>query len=83
MLQLFFVVDVAGDRHGDLCAARLVDVGRDLVARIGLAARDDDFRAVLRQAMDDRFADAFGGTGHECNLAAQIEQIHGGLPDGL
>ncbi len=74
LLELFLVVDVAGDGGCDLFAAFLVDVGGDLLAGIGLAAGDNDLGAVLGEAMDDGLADALGRAGDERDLAAQIEQ---------
>src|SRR6185295_14674692 len=71
-LQVLLATDVAGVR--DRFAALRANRGDDCLAGFELAARDHDFRAVLREALGDRAADAATGAGDERDLAGQIEQ---------
>src|SRR3546814_10951221 len=78
LLQLVLVGDVAGHGHRLAAVLRplLVDLGRDGVAHVRLAARYDDLGARLGHARCDGLADALGRTGHDRDLPAPIQETH-------
>src|SRR6266403_4415458 len=73
-LQLLLVPHVTG--VGERRPAGGVDLRRGCLATLGLAARDDDARAVQRHLRRDRLADAAARAGDEGYLARQVEHAH-------
>ena len=71
-LQILLAADVA--RMRECFTALVLDRPDDFLARIELAARDDDLRAVLRETLGDRAPDAAARTGDDGDVALQIEQ---------
>ena len=71
-LQLLLAADVGG-HHQRLPAAGAYAGGHGL-ARLGLAAADDDAGAVLGHALGDGAADALAAAGDDRDLAGQVEQ---------
>jgi hypothetical protein len=66
--------------HGRRLAALVLDALHDFFAGRQFAARDDDLGAVRGHLLADRAADAAAATGHDGNLAGQIEH-HRSSPD--
>src|SRR6266513_1957656 len=73
-LQLGLVPHVTGVRERR--AAGGGDLRRGRLAALGLAARDDDARAVQRHLHRDRPADTAARAGNEGHLARQVEHAH-------
>ena len=70
------LVEVPGvGRHGDRPAARGLDPGRDLLARIGLAARDDDLRAGRGVGLGDGPPDAAASAGDDRDPVGEVVEV--------
>ena len=88
-LQGFLLGDARRDRDrlAGAIRARGVDLRRNGIAGLGLAARDDDLRAVGGKLLRDRPADPPGRTGDDGDLTGQVEQVggdgHGSISCGL
>jgi hypothetical protein len=74
--ELIAFADVRRNRHrlAGRAGQLLVDRGCDRVARICLAARDHDARAVSGHFLGDRFTDPLSGSGDQRDFAGQVEQ---------
>ena len=69
--------DIRRDRDGAAGAVFGVDRVGHLAARLDIARRDDDLRALLRHPLDDRPPDPARGTGDQRHFPVQVEQRHG------
>jgi hypothetical protein len=78
-LDLLAVGDVGG--LGYRGAARLADVGRQLVEAVLIAGGEDDVGAAGGERLRGRGTDAGGGAGDDNGLA--LEVTHGMLPMGV